>query len=260
MHLIDTHTHLDDEQFDECLDEIVRCASEAGVVGIVCVGTTALSSAKVVHLASRYQNVSAAVGIQPNCCAEATSDDWDRTVGLVSRGEVVALGETGLDRYWDYTPFEIQQDFFDRHVRLSQDRELPLIIHMRDCEPDMLAMLTEARRRGPLRGVMHSFTGSAETAHECLELGLYISFAGMVTYPKSQQLRDVAAGIPADRILVETDAPYLSPQPVRRKRPNQPAWIVHTAACLAELRGETLEHFAARTTANARQVFRLPLE
>lgn len=258
MHLIDTHAHLDDEQFDERRDEVVRRATEAGVVGTVCVGTTALSSAKAIRIAERYAGIWAAVGIQPNCCGEAASDDWDRVVEMASHPDVVALGETGLDRYWDDTPFAVQQDYFDRHVSLSQEGQQPLIIHMRDCEQDMLAMLREARRRGSLHGVMHSFTGSTATADECLDMGLYISFAGMVTYPKSQTLRDVAAGIPADRILVETDSPYLSPQPVRGKRPNQPAWIVHTASCLAELRGQGLERFAAQTTANARQLFRLP--
>jgi len=257
MHLIDTHAHLDDEQFDERLDEVVRCASEAGVVNVICVGTTAISSAKVVDLAARYPAIFAAVGIQPNCCAETEPDAWDRVVELTRRDKVVALGETGLDRYWDDTPFPMQQDYFDRHVRLSQSGELPLIIHMRDCEREMLLMLREARQRGPIHGVMHSFTGTATTAEECLELGLFISFAGMVTFPKSQTLRDVAAQIPADRILVETDSPYLAPQPVRGKRPNQPAWMVHTAACLADVRGQTLDSFAAQTTANARRLFRL---
>jgi TatD DNase family protein len=260
MHLIDTHAHLDDRQFDECRDDVVRRAAEAGVAGIVCVGTTALSSAKAVQLAEQYRAISAAVGIQPNCCGDVAADDWDRIVELASRPDVVALGETGLDRYWDDTPFDVQQDYFDRHLRLSESRRQPVIIHMRDCEQDMLAMLRESRRRGPIHGVMHSFTGSATTADECLELGLYISFAGMVTYPKSQALREVAAGIPPDRILVETDSPYLSPQPVRGKRPNQPAWVVHTAACLAETREQQLEQFAAQTTANARRLFRLAID
>jgi TatD DNase family protein len=258
MQLIDTHAHLDDQQFGNRHDEVVRCALEAGVVKIICVGTSAPSSARVIQLAERYPTIVAAVGIQPNCCAEAASDAWDRVIELASSPDVVALGETGLDRYWDDTPLTVQQDYFDRHLMLSQSRQLPLIIHMRDCEQEMLAMLREARQRGPIRGVMHSFTGSATTADECLELGLHISFAGMVTFPKSQKLRDVAAGIAADRILVETDSPYLSPQPVRGKRPNQPAWIVHTAACLAAVRGKSLEHFAAQTTANARRLFRLP--
>jgi TatD DNase family protein len=257
MQFIDTHAHLDDEQFDGHVDDVARRAAAAGVVRIVSVGTSATSSAKVVELAARHFIVSAAVGIQPNCCGEATSDDWDGILDLAGLPNVVALGETGLDRYWNDTPLAVQQDYFDRHLRLSQERDLPLIIHMRECEPDMLAMLREARRRGPLQGVMHAFTGSAETAGECLDLGFYVSFAGMVSYPKSQALREVAASIPRDRVLIETDSPYLSPQPVRGKRPNQPAWVVHTAACLAELRGETLEQFATQTTANARRCFHL---
>jgi TatD DNase family protein len=171
--------------------------------------------------------------------------------------KIIALGETGLDRYWDYTPWDVQQDYFDRHLRLSQQAGLPFIVHSRDCDSDILAMLREASHRGPLAGVMHSFTGTAETVAECLELGLFISFAGMVTYKKSADLRQVAAGIPGDRILIETDSPYLSPHPLRGQR-NEPAHLVHTATCLAEVRGAAVEDFAAQTTANARRLFRLP--
>ena len=163
--------------------------------------------------------VSAAVGIQPNYVAEAAAGDWDQVVRLAEANKVVALGETGLDRYWDYTPFSVQEDYFDRHLRLSQQTSLPFIVHMRECGDDILRMLTEARRRGELQGVMHSFTGDAELANACLELGLYISFAGMVTFKKSAALRSVATQIPADRILIETDAPYLSPHPKRSPQP-----------------------------------------
>lgn len=251
MRLFDTHSHLDDEQFDGVLDDVVERALAAGLTGIVSVGTTAASSEAAVRLADRYSPVAAAVGIQPNYCVEAQPDDWDRIVELAADPHVVAIGETGLDRYWDFTPFDVQRDYFDRHLRLSQASGLPFIVHMRDCDRDVLEMLGEARRRGPLKGVMHSFTGAASTAQECLDLGLYISFAGMVTYKKSHELRDVAAAVPSDRILVETDAPYLSPQPVRGKRPNEPAWLKHTIDCLAEVRGEDPEQFADQTTANA---------
>jgi TatD DNase family protein len=167
----------------------------------------------------------------------------------------VALGETGLDRYWTYSPFDVQQDFFDRHLRLSQERGLPFIVHTRDCDADALAMLREARQRGPLAGVMHSFTGSVETAAECVALGLYVSFAGMVTFKKSAELRGVAKGIPDDRILIETDSPYLSPHPLRGRR-NEPAHLVHTAACLAQERGVSIEAFGAQTSENARRLLR----
>ena len=140
-------------------------------------------------------------------------------------------------------------------MRLSRQHDLPFVVHTRESDADVLAMLREARTRGPLRGVMHSFSGTAETAAECLELGLYISFAGMVTFKKSDALREVAAKIPDNRILVETDSPYLSPHPLRGKR-NEPANVVHTAACLAEVRGKSLTEFSQQTTINARALFR----
>jgi TatD DNase family protein len=257
MRLIDTHAHLDDEQFDQQRAAVVERAQAAGVEAVVAVGTTAAASRKCVELAQQFEIVYAAVGIQPNHCAQAQPEDWQQVVELLSRPKVAALGETGLDRYWDYTPFDVQQDYFDRHLRLSQQRDVPFIVHMRDCGDEIVAMLREAAQRGPLRGVMHSFTGDELLARQCLELGLYISFAGMVTYKKSDELRRVAAAIPVDRLLVETDAPYLSPHPERGKRPNEPALLVHTAACLAEVRGVPVEQLAELTTENARRLFRL---
>jgi TatD DNase family protein len=253
--LFDTHAHLDDEQFDQDREGVIQRAIEASVTSIVAVGTTADSSRKSVRLADEYESVYASVGIQPNYCASATRDDWDEIVKLAEHPRVVALGETGLDRYWDYAPFDVQQDFFDRHLRLSQQTSLPFIVHMRDCLPDILEMLQDARQRGPLHGVMHSYTGDADGATKCLELGLYISFAGMVTFKKSDELRQVAAAVPNDRILIETDSPYLSPHPHRSRRPNEPALIEHTARCLAEVRGVTFEEFARQTSENARELF-----
>lgn len=255
MRLFDTHCHLDDEQFDSDRDAVVERAVSAGVTTLLAVGTTAASSLKTIALAERYEGVLAAVGIQPNYCTEATVDDWDQVIKLADSSQVVAIGETGLDRYWDHTPFDVQEDYFDRHLRFSQRRNLPFIVHLRDCEEDILRMLREARLRGALQGVMHSYTGTAAGAAECMELGLHISFAGMVTYKKSDDLREVASTIPDDRILIETDAPYLSPHPRRGQRPNEPALLVHTATCLAQTRGTSLEAFAELTTANANRLF-----
>ncbi len=255
MPLIDTHAHIDQKQFNDDRAEVIARAHAAGVELIVAVGTTAVTSEAVCELAEHNKGVYAAVGIQPNYTAEAQFGDWNRILALVGRPRVVAIGETGLDRYWKDAPLEVQQDYFDRHLRLSQERELPFIVHMRDCEADILEMLREAHRRGPLLGVMHSFTGTAETAAECVAMGLYISFAGMVTYKKSDALRAVAAAVPDNRILVETDSPYLSPEPLRGKR-NEPANVVHTAACLAAVRGQGVEEFGAMTTQNARALFR----
>lgn len=255
MQFFDTHLHLDEESFDDDREGVLRRAKEAGVTRMVAVGTTAASSEKSVQLATLYEGVYAAVGIQPNYCALAEANDWDRVVSLADREGVVALGETGLDRYWDHTPMDVQRDYFDRHLRLSQQRDLPFIVHMRECGDDIVEMLTEARDRGPLRGVMHSFTGDSALAEQTLSLGLHISFAGMVTFKKSDDLRAVAATIPADRLLIETDAPYLSPHPKRGQRPNEPALVVYTAQCLAEVRGSTLEIIAEQTTRNGQELF-----
>ena len=253
--LFDTHAHLDQEEFDADRAEVLARARETGVTTILAVGVTAASSAACVALAAANEGLLAAVGIQPNYCAQAAEGDWQRVVELAGAPRVAALGETGLDRYWDYSPLAVQQDYFDRHLRLSQQTGLPFIVHTRESDADVLAMLREARARGPLSGVMHSFTGSRETAAECVELGLYVSFAGMVTFKKSDALREVARSIPAERILIETDSPYLSPHPLRGKR-NEPARLIHTAECLARERGVSLDDFAAQTTANARRLFR----
>lgn len=251
----DSHAHLDDEQFQEDREEVVRRAVDAGVVRMIAVGTTAASSRECVRIAERYSEVDASVGIQPNHCAEEPVNAWDEILALATHGGVVALGETGLDRYWDRAPFSLQQDYFDRHLRLSQQSGLPFIVHMRDCEADVLAMLREARVRGPLRGVMHSYTGSEAGALECLELGLYISFAGMVTYKKADDLRRIAAVIPADRLLVETDSPYLTPHPHRGQRRNEPAMVMHTVRCLTEIRGVSVETLAEQIWQNSWRLF-----
>jgi TatD DNase family protein len=258
--MIDTHCHLDDEQFEADRAAVVARAAGAGVECMIALGTTAASSRATVSLAETYPNVFAAVGIHPNSCAEAGPGDWDAIVGLLDHPRVVALGETGLDRYWDHAPIELQRDSFDRHLRMSQGRGLPVVVHCRDAQADVLAMLREAAARGPLRGVLHAFSGDAAMAAECLDLGLYVSFAGNVTYTnkKFQTLRAAAAGIPADRILIETDSPYLTPEPLRGKpKRNEPALVAHTAAALAALRGVPLEEFARQTAANARRLFRL---
>jgi TatD DNase family protein len=250
MALIDTHAHLDQEEFDADRAEVIARAAAAGIERIIAIGVTAESSAAVVRLAAEYPAVYAAVGIQPNYCAQVQPGDWERVVEL-------AIGETGLDRHWDYTPFDVQQDYFDRHLRLAQQRNLPFVIHTRESDADVLAMLREACLRETLKGVMHSFTGTAVTAGECVEMGLYISFAGMVTFKKSGDLRAVAATVPPDRILVETDSPYLSPDPLRGKR-NEPANVVHTAQLLASVRGVSFEEFSKQTSENAKRLFGLP--
>lgn len=255
--LFDTHTHIDQDAFDGNRAEVIDRARSAGVAQLIAVGCTAADSQKCVQIASEFDGVFAAVGIQPNYIAEAQPEDWAMIEQLASQPGVVAIGETGLDRHWDYTPFDQQQDYFDRHMRLAERLDLPFIVHMRDCNADIMQALREARKRGLLKGIMHSFTGDAAMAAECIELGMHISFAGMVTFKKSQDLRDCAASIPDNRLLIETDCPYLSPEPVRGKRPNEPAYVRHTAECLAKVRGTTTKALAALTTANAQALFNI---
>lgn len=254
--LVDTHAHLDDPQFDPDRESVLERARAAGVQAIIAIGTTAASSRAATELAAAHPGVFASVGIHPNEAAGAAAGDWDEIVRLARLPRVVALGETGLDKHWTTTPFPLQQDYFQRHLELSQTTGLPVVIHTRDCLPDAIAMLQAARQRGPFKGVMHSYTGDLPSAELCLALGLYISFAGMVTFKKSHDLRAVAAAIPPESILVETDAPYLSPEPFRGKR-NESGHVQHTARALAAARHTPFETFAAQTTANARRLFGL---
>jgi len=255
--LFDSHLHLDQEEFDPIRSEVIGRAHEAGVKEMLAVGCTLDASRKCIELAQQYEGVFASAGIQPNYVGDAAPQDWSVIEQLIDQPQVVAIGETGLDRHWDFSPFELQQDYFDRHIQLSQQHDLPFIVHMRDCERDIMEALRAARKRGPLRGIMHSFTGGPEMAAECVELGMHISFAGMVTFKKSTALRECAATIPDERLLIETDAPYLSPEPVRSKKPNEPAFLRHTAECLAQVRGVSLDELAKQTTANAEALFRV---
>ena len=255
--LIDTHAHLDDEKFQSDLPAVLERSVSAEVTRVVTIATTATSSATCVALAQQHSMLAATVGLQPNHVAEAAVDAWDQVVSLVTHPKVVAVGETGLDRHWHYTPFAQQEDYFARHLELARKHNLAVVIHCREAEADVVRMLKEDfERHGPVRGVMHSFTGDLATAQACLKMGLYISFAGMVTYKNAQNLRAVAARVPLERMLVETDSPYLAPVPVRGQR-NEPAHIVHTAACLADVLGVALKTFAQQTTQNARTLFGL---
>lgn len=256
MILFDTHAHLDEEAFHPDRNETVERALEAGVQTILTIGTTADSSQRAVDLAATFPQVYAVVGIQPNYVAQLKPGDWERILTLSTADKVVGIGETGLDRYWDYAPIELQQDYFSKHIQLSRERDLPFVVHCREAEADVVDLLQREAAQAPFKGLMHSFCGTPETAAACLELGMYISFAGMLTFKKNDELRETARLIPLDRLLVETDAPYLAPVPQRGKR-NEPAFVKHTCACLAELHDKTPEEMAEITTQNARTLFQL---
>lgn len=256
MPLIDTHSHLFDDRFRKDLSAVLERAATAGLERVVCLGIDRESSLESVRIAQTYPLVFAAVGIQPNHAAEAKAGDWEEIVRLAeTEPRVVAIGETGLDRYWDRTPFPLQEDYFARHIELARRVGKPFVIHCREAEADVVKVLrAEFAKHGPVRAVMHSFSGDLATARACLEMGLYISFAGMVTYPTAQNLRDVAKEIPLNRLLVETDCPYLAPQPVRGKR-NEPGYVTHTAALLAEVKSVPSATIEECTTRNAKALF-----
>ena len=255
--VVDTHAHLQDEAFRGDLGGVLERARDAGVCQIVAVGTTADDSASVLEMARRHAGLHAAVGVHPNHAAGAAQGDWERVEALAGLPSVVAVGETGLDRYRDHTPFDVQQEWFARHLALAHERNLPVVIHCRECERDVIDQLAALGR--PVQGVLHSFTGQWEHAEAFLDLGLHLSFAGMVTFSnkKLDPLRDIAARVPLDRLLVETDSPYLAPHP-HRGSTNEPARVVLTAKRVAELRGMSFAELAFETTSNARRLFGLP--
>ena len=261
LRLFDTHAHLNSDHFDGQVDQVVADAKDAGVVGIMVIGIDLTTSRRACELAAQYPGyLHAVIGIQPNSVNDAAETDFNEIQSLATSNDAFSagirgIGETGLDCYWDDTPIEAQQDFFDRHLELCRQTELPMVIHMREsCD----LIIDQLRNQSSVpAGIMHSFTGSEEQARACLNLGLMISFAGMVTFKKSDDLRSVAAMVPEDRLLVETDAPYLSPEPLRGRRPNEPARVEHTLRCLAEVRGVSAEHLAEVTMQNAMRLFGL---
>jgi len=256
---VDTHAHLGDGRLRSQLPTVLERARRAGVAQVIAIGTTAADSSELAKIAQAQPGVFAAVGIHPNEAADATEQDWSSISELVTQPCVVAVGETGLDRYWDRTPFEDQQIWFNRHLALAHEHDLPVVIHCRDCQRDIIELLQRQGR--PILGVMHAFTGSCEDAEAFLALGLSISFAGMLTFTNKglDSLRAVAARVPLDRLVVETDSPYLSPHPFRGQS-NEPARVVLTGQRLAEIHRLSDVELARITTANARKLFRLPAD
>jgi TatD DNase family protein len=255
--LIDTHAHLQDSTLRSILADVLARARTAGVCQVMAVGITAGDAGEVVAMAHEHPGVFAAVGIHPNEAANAAPGDWQRIITLAADSKVHAIGETGLDRYRDHTPFPVQQEWFARHLEFALERGLPIIIHSRDADRDIIDQLSRLGR--PVSGVLHSFTGSWDDAQALLELGLHLSFAGMITFGNKglDALRDVASRMPIDRLLVETDSPYLSPHPYRGQT-NEPARVAVTAARVAELRGIPTAELAERSSSNARRLFGLP--
>ena len=252
---IDTHAHLDDRKLARDLDGVLRRALEAGVERIVTVGADLPSSRRAAGIARARDRVWATVGIHPHDAASADSAAMGELARLAGEPKVAAIGETGLDYYRDLSPRQAQRDAFEQHIDLALRMDLPLVVHCRDAWEECLEIL---ERRAPegLRGVAHCFSGDAAVGARLRAIGFLVSFAGNVTYPNAENLRAAAAQISAESLLVETDCPYLPPQPVRKQR-NEPAFVVHTAAELARVYGLSVEDVARVTTFNADRLFGL---
>jgi TatD DNase family protein len=251
---VDTHAHLMDSAFDADLPQTLQRARHAGLGAIVVVGYDLRSSRAAVEIARGSPLLAAAVGIHPNSAADHSLADFDAIAALARDPEVVAIGETGLDYYRDFTPHARQREALDWHLRLAAERELPVIVHNRQADDDVADALTSASR-GSAPGVLHCFSSTRTTYLErMLAAGYFVSFAGPLTYKSAADLRAIAAQVPLDRLLVETDCPYLAPTPHRGER-NEPAFVVDTARELARVLGVALEELAERVWDNSLRVF-----
>lgn len=250
--LFDSHAHVDDNRFDEDRNEVIKRAAEAGLVGILNAGACMDSSARSIALAQEHDMIYAAVGIHPHDAKEAKDHDYEQLAVWSSLPKVVAIGEIGLDYYYDMSPRDVQQQVFVRHIDVARQMGKPIIIHDRDAHGDVMTILKKEAKG--LTGVLHCFSGSLEMAKEVIKMGFYISFAGPVTYAKDGKLKEVAATVPLERILVETDCPYLTPQPYRGRR-NEPAHVRFTAEEVARVRGMDFAALAEAATVNTKRLF-----
>jgi TatD DNase family protein len=259
MSLIDSHCHLDDPRFDSDREAVLERALAAGVEQMLTIGSgdgpPDLEAA--IRLADRYAPVLASVGVHPHDARKATGETWRRMEQLLSHPKVVALGEIGLDYHYDNSPRDQQRTVFVEQMRLARDARKPIVIHTREAWEDTWQLLEEYWRPAGLGGIMHCFSGGPEEARRALDMGFYLAFGGVATYPNAEKVREAARSTPPGRLLVETDAPYLAPVPLRGRR-NEPAFVAETARRLAEARGESAGQLARFTTENFRRLCLLP--
>jgi TatD DNase family protein len=255
MQLVDSHCHLDYEPLVEDRAGVVTRAREAGVARLINISTTSRDFPQVRATAELFDDVFCSAGVHPHHVAEEGENlSTDAILQLAGHPKVVGIGETGLDYYYDRSPRDIQAQSFRAHLRAAVAAGLPAIIHSRDAEADTAAVLKEESAGGKLTGVMHCFSSRRELAEAALALGFYISLSGIITFKKSDDLRAIVKDVPLDRLLVETDSPYLAPQPFRGK-PCEPAYVVHTAQALADIKGVSAEEIARLTTENFFRLF-----
>jgi TatD DNase family protein len=256
MDLIDSHAHIDFPQFADDRDAVLQRAREAGVQNLLAIGTgpgpEKLDAA--LPYAEQYDWIYSSIGIHPHEAKQATQMHFDELARLARHAKVVAWGEIGLDYFYDHSPRDVQADVFRTQMELARAAKLPIIIHCRDAWDDCLALVEQHWKPTGLGGILHCFTSTLDHAKRGLDVGFLISFAGNSTYPKAQAIRDVAKEIPLDRVLIETDAPFLAPQPYRGKR-NEPAYVAEVAKTLANVRNLAPEEIAATTASNFRRFF-----
>jgi len=252
--LVDSHCHLDFPDYAGKVDEVLARARAAGVGVCVSIGTELKRFSGVKAVAEAHDNVWCSVGVHPHESEKELLDDEAALIAEAAHPKVVAIGETGLDYYYEHSPRQPQQANFRSHIAAARQTGLPVIVHTRDADDDTIHILREEMAKGAFKGLIHCFTGTQKLADAALELGLYISVSGIATFKNSQPLRDVIKSVPLDRLLVETDAPYLAPGPHRGKT-NDPAFVAHTAAMLADLKGVSGQELADATTENFFRLF-----
>lgn len=252
--LVDSHCHLDFKVFDDDHDGVIARARAAGVGTMLTIGTSFQGFPGVRAIAEAHDDIYCSIGVHPHDADAHTEVEAAHLAKLAEHTKVVGIGETGLDYHYDYSQRDQQKRCFRAHLAAARETGLPAIIHSRNAETDTADLLAEAVAEGPVTGVLHCFSASRELAERCLELGFHISFSGIVTFKSAEELREVAEMVPLDRLLVETDAPYLAPVP-KRGRPNQPAYVALTATKVAEVRGMALNDLAAATTDNFFSLF-----
>jgi len=253
--MIDTHAHLDDEQFKDDLEEVLGRAKEIGISKIITVSAAPGSIQNTLELTKTYDFIYGAVGLHPHDAKHWNDSYIDEIKSGVKEEKIVAVGEIGLDYHYDFSPKDKQQEVFRTQVKLAKELNYPIIVHDRDATEDILSILTD--ELGDAGGVIHCFTGNMESAKKYLDLGMHLSFTGILTFPKAQSIRDAAKIVPMDKFLLETDSPYLAPIPMRGKR-CEPGFVKHTAEMLAEVKEVSLKEIIQVTDENAGRLFRLP--
>jgi TatD DNase family protein len=252
--LVDSHCHLDFPEFAQDFDGVMARARSAGVATMVTICTRLSRFDDIRAIAESRDDVWCSVGVHPHEAAEEGVDAPSRLLELARHDKVVGFGETGLDYYYEHSPREAQQRSFRAHIAAAREAGLPLIVHTRDADDDTVGILTEEHAKAPFTGLIHCFSSSRELAEKMLDIGFYISISGIVTFKKAEALRETVKAVPLDRLLVETDAPYLAPVPYRGKR-NEPAYVAGTAACVADIKGIAPDALARATTDNFFRLF-----